>query len=459
MEDIDFIENQAGKPGDSRIRQQCCRYAWFVFIIFVIALHTPLVHAEYDYITITDPFIKKIPVAVPDFKPLSSAPGIKEHARNAAVILKKCLEFTGYFKIMDPGAFLENPAEKGIDEKSINFKNWVDIGAEMLITGGVDQSDGVLQLELRLFDPFRGELLLGKRYTGKVEDTRRMILRFANEIIRKLTGRDGVFLSRIVYIDSNGEGKKVCICEFDGSNRVCPVDAGEIALSPVWSPEGTTIAYTSYKSGTPAIYLYDIFSGKETKIAFEGINLSPAWFPDGKKIAATLSFDGDEEIYLLTTKGGIVKRLTMNWGIDVSPVFSPDGKKMAFVSKRSGSPQIYIKDLETGRDKRLTFEGRYNTEPDWSPDGRHIVFTGMHGGATDIYVIETNGENLKRLTHDSGHNEHPRWSPDGSMIVFSSNRTGHYRIFVMTASGTDQRMLFSAPGDQKMPDWSPAVFH
>lgn len=412
--------------------------------------------ADYDYINIREPFSQKIPMAVPVFKTLSQGSTEKQVAQNAADMLEEVLTYTGYFKMIDRDAFLQDPGGQGIVTKEINFGNWTDIGAELLLTGGVRLESGVLQMEFRLFDPYRQEMILGKRYTGKPGGQRKMVLRFCGEMIKRLTGRQGLFDSRIAFVGTGDEGKSVYVCDFDGKNLTRVTNPQSIVVSPAWAPDNRYIAYTAYTHGNQRIYISDLQDGSVREFAaYEGINLTPAWHPGSSALAATLSFEGDEEIYLLTETGKIDKRLTESWGVDVSPAFSPDGKKMVFVSSRSGSPQLYVKDMRSGSVRRLTYEGTYNTQPDWSPAGGQVVYSGMKDGRIDIYVIDVDSGETERLTRKAGDNEAPSWSPDGSMIVFTSTRTGNSRIFVMTASGTDQRMLLDMPGKQQLPDWSP----
>ena len=416
-------------------------------------------HAAYDYINISDPFQKKIPIAVPVPASLSVGQETDRIAIEASELLGRSLDFTGYFTMIDKRAFLDAPGKQGITGSEINFKNWRDIGSELLVTGGVRLEGRVLQMEFRLFDPFRQELLFGKRYTGEVSDLRKMVLRFCDEMIQRLTGDFGVFNTKIVFVSETDKSKALYVCDFDGGNLRKLTDGNHIILSPSWSPDGQRLAYTSYKNDKPDIYIRTVNTGDEKLLAdYEGLNITPAWMPpDGSRIAATLSFEGDEEIYLLTDSGKVDKRLTRSWGVDVSPTFSPDGKKMAFVSGRAGSPQIYVMELATGRTSRLTFEGRYNTQPDWSPKGDRIAYSGMSDGSSDIFVINADGSGLRRLTMDSGKNESPGWSPDGNMIVFTSDRNGTADIYVMTSSGADQRRIVDMPGNQSLPDWSPVM--
>jgi len=413
---------------------------------------------EYDYIDINNPVIRKVPIAVPMFKPMSGSEGEKFLSQEASNLLSKSLEFTGYFKIIDRDAYLVDPEKSDIIVSNINFKNWTGIGAELLITGGLFLKDNIIEMELRLYDTFKGLLLVGKRYKGVVNNQRKMIHRFCGEVIYKLTGTRGIFNSKIAFVSTSSENKNIYLCEFDGHNPVQLTYNKSIALSPAWSSDAKWIAYTSYSKGKPDLYIKHLKDKHGFIVAKKGINITPAWVPGKFSLAATLSFSGDPEIYLLTGTGKIIKKLTNNWGIDVSPTFSPDSNKMAFVSSRSGSPQIYIMDLESGQVKRLTFQGRYNTCPSWSPRSDKIAYSGMGNGQINIYTIDVDGKSpALQLTHNSGNNESPTWSPDGSLIAFSSTRKGPSRIYVMTAYGTEQRCLLALPGEQINPEWSPGV--
>jgi len=413
---------------------------------------------EYDYININNPFIRKIPIAVPPFKSISGSEGDKFLSQEASNLLSKSLEFTGYFKIIDRDAYLVDPKKSDIIVSTINFKNWTGIGAELLITGSLFLKANILEMELRLYDSFKGLLLVGKRYKGVVNNQRKMIHRFCGEVIYKLTGSRGIFDSKIAFVSTSSGNKNIYLCEFDGHNPEQLTHNKSINLSPAWSSDAKWIAYTSYSRGGPALYIKHIKNKHGTIVAKKGINITPAWVPGKFSLAATLSFSGDSEIYLLTGTGKVIKKLTNNWGIDVSPTFSPNGNKMAFVSSRSGSPQIYIMDLDSRQVKRLTFQGRYNTCPSWSPRGDKIAYSGMGKGQINIYTIDIEGQYpALQLTQNSGNNESPTWSPDGSLIAFSSTREGPCRIYVMTAHGTDQRCLLALPGEQTDPEWSPGV--
>jgi len=426
--------------------------------VMILMLFPPQIKAtEYDYIDISNPFLRKIPLAIPWFKDMSEANAGSILSVQLPDTLSETLAFTGYFKMLDRKSFLMDPKNPDIIATHINFRNWTAIGAELLITGGVWVTDGQMETELRLFDTFKEKLIIGKRYKGSIENTQGMIRRFCGEVMHHLTGHRGFFNSQIAFLSHREGNKEIFICDYDGSRPTRFTRHNSITLFPSWSSDGSWLAYTSYAKGKPNLYIRNIKENDVTTLSRKGIQITPSWFPGKFELAATLSFSGDQEIYLLTGGGKIIKRLTTSRGIDVEPTWSPDGKQMAFVSKRSGTPQIYIQNIASGRVRRLTFEGRYNTQPDWSPKGDKIAYSAMAGGNINIYTIDVDEGQFSQLTENQGDNEAPSWSPDGSLIAFTSNREGRSRIYVMTAFGTDQRRLIFLPGEQTNPKWSPNV--
>lgn len=422
--------------------------------LFLFSL-IPVYAGDYDYINISNPFLKKTPIAVTEFKAFTGHVSEVTAGKNAKDILRLSLDFTGYLKSMNPVAFLSNPAESGIQLGQINFRDWTGIGAELLITGGIEELNGNVKLKLRLFDTFNTKLLVGKVYTGPRSQIRKMIHLFCSEISYALTGKWGIFNSRIAFVSTVKGKKEIFICDFDGQNIKQITFHKSICLSPAWSFDGKWLAYVSYARGNPQIFIKNLKEKRGSIVNYKGMNISPDWMPGQLKLTAALSFSGDQEIYLLTLKGKIIKRITKSWGIDVSPEFSPDGKKIVFTSKRAGTPQIYIKDIESGRVKRITFKGPNNTSPAWSPDGKKIAYVGIEKNNIDIFVMNIDSGMPVQLTQNSGDNEDPDWSPDGSMLMFTSTREeGIPRIFVMNASGSDPRRLLRLKGKQTQPAWS-----
>jgi TolB protein len=435
----------------------CLQISAVIAVLVFLFCLTPVQAKQVDYINISNPFLNKTPIAITQFKTFNGHDAEVRHGKTAEQILKDALDFTGYLKVLNPEAFLSNPARTGIQLGQINFRDWTGIGADLLITGGIEERENQVTLKLRLFDTFNSKLLVGKVYTGASSQLRRMIHLFCSEISHKLTGNWGVFNSKISFVSTVDGHKEIFVCEFDGHNPKQITHHKNISLSPNWSFDGRWLAYVSYAKGKPDIYIKNLKENRGAIVNHKGSNISPDWMPGQLNLAAALSFSGNQEIYLLTKKGEITKRITNGRGVNVSPAFSPDGKKIAFTSNRGGTPQIYTKDLDGGEVTRVTFKGRYNTSPAWSPDGKKIAYVGIEKNKIDIFVINlTSVSGMPvQLTMNQQDNEDPSWSPDGSLITFTSNREGGVsRLFVMTSAGTDQRRLLTLAGKQSQPSWS-----
>ncbi|MBN2124472.1 MAG: Tol-Pal system beta propeller repeat protein TolB [Deltaproteobacteria bacterium] len=405
------------------------------------------------YIDINAPAIQRINIAIPDFKNLSIEKEHPELASAMPAVISHDLFLSGYFSPMEKEAFLDK--DPFSTAGPVRFRDWSVIGAELLVKGGYTCIGQSVEVDVRLFEVFKGQQLMGKRFLGKIETQRSLMHRISNEIVRVLTGHNGMFLSRLAFVGTATGNKEIYVSDFDGHNARRITQDKSIALLPRWAPQGGRLLFNSYREGGPKLYMRELDSNRTRRVSGrEGLNIGAAWAPEGDRVALTLSHGDNPDIYLIDLQGKILQRITDHWGIDVSPAFSPDGTKVAFVSNRSGSPQIYVRDLARGTEERVTFEGKYNTSPTWSFLNR-IAYTSMVDGRFDIHTISPDGGNLRRLTEGQGNNEDPCWSPDGRYLAFSSNRDGRYRIYMMNANGLNQNRITSDKGDQTAPSWSP----
>jgi TolB protein len=404
---------------------------------------------------------QKFPIAVSPLKNLGAAGADAARlSTGIADAMVHDLELSGWFKVLDRSAYIEDGQKTGITLGAFDFKDWSTIGAEGLVKGGFTVQGEDVTVELRLFDVYQNKERIGKRYTGRVRDFRRIAHKFVDEIIQQFTGVPGVFNTRIAYVsNSGGRFKEIYVSHLDGSEKFQVTDNHTINLSPSWSADGRSILYSSFKDRGQTLYLFELFSGKEIKFTPRGAAryLGGKLSPDGQMVAATLESAGNSNLYLLDRSGNVIRRLTDEPGIEVSPSWSPDGKQIVYVSDRSGGPQLYILDLASGKTRRLTYSGAYNTSPEWSPKGERIVYTGRVGSRFTIFSIAVDGGEPRKLTVESSDSEDPTWSPDGRFIAFSSNRAGKYHLYVMQASGENQRRLTGSGGDDTKPSWSPRL--
>lgn len=372
--------------------------------------------------------------------------------------VEKVFDITGYFKILDKQSFLEKPE---VAFNAVNFKNWLNVGANGLIKGtlGKAKEKDEIELELAFFDVAKGKELLKKKYSAPKNLAKKSAYRFAAEVIKMLTGEEMNFMfSKIAFIEKTADKYSLVVTNFDGSGRKELYSAKTTILLPEWSADGTKIFFTSHEKNNPNLYSIDIKTTRiKTVSSAEGLNVSASAYPDNKTIALCLSKDGNSEIYSLDTTTNELKRLTTEAGTDTAPSVSPDGKEIVFVSNRSGNPQIYKMNLEDLKVERLTVQGNYNQDPEYSPDGKKVAFSGRDEKYQfDLFVIDLASRNIERITQNQGKNESPTFSPDGKIIGFSSNRSGKSRLFLSNVSGTKQMAVYSGEGEVLMPSWSPA---
>lgn len=412
------------------------------------------------YIDLAAPAVKKLPLAIPDLKDMG--PDKKDDPAKAAVknelidALKSDLMYSNLFNLIEKNAYLEDPARSGITEETTDFKLWRASGAQTLVKGGFSIEDNKLIVELRFFDCVDGKLVLGKKYVGSPGNPRKIAHFFTDQLYEDLTGRKGIFTTKILFVSDRTGNKEIYMSDYDGKNTMQVTRNRSINISPQWSPDGKKILYTSYKKGQPLLFMLDLRTGRDTVVSEKpGINIGGRFSPDGNQIALTLSIDkSSPELYLMDLNTGEYRRLTSNFGIDVSPAWSPDGKKIVFVSDNAGNPHLFMLDLTAGSLKRITFSGKYNSSPVWSPDGKAIAFARSDNGNFNIWVMQPDGSGMTQLTFE-GNNRAPAWSPDGRHIIFSSTVKGVSSLYTINADGSGIKRLDTGAGNEKTPAWSP----
>ncbi len=337
----------------------------------------------------------------------------------------------------------------------MNLLGWQRMGADYVIKLQAEFPGPNLRAFWRLYHTGTKTQIASGSLEYKRQFWRELAHDVSNEIVHFITGDVGIFRTKIAYIKKDGDGKEVCVADYNGAGEKQLTNTGTINISPVFSPDGQTIYFTSYLGGDPQLYRVSVRNGEIERITdFSGIAAAPAISPDGDKIACTLSKDGNSEIYVLDLQGNVIKRLTRHRSIDSSPTWSPDGQMIAFSSDRTGAPQIYVMDSDGLNQRRLTFVGRYNDSPIWSDRGDRITFVSRtKSGRFDLASIDTSGVDYRIMT-EVGHNENPHFSPDGKHVVFSSSRLSEGDIYTMDLSGRNQRRV-TRNGTCSNPTWGP----
>jgi TolB protein len=167
---------------------------------------------------------------------------------------------------------------------------WRQKGADALAVGSLTRlADGRWDVRFRLWDVVRGQDQGGRATLVAVGDLRMAAHRIADFIYEKLTGEKGVFSTRISYVTKAGNRFNLWVADADGENAQSALASAEPIISPAWSANGGQLAYVSFESRKPVVYVHEVASGKRRLIAnFRGSNSAPAWSPDGRTLAVTL---------------------------------------------------------------------------------------------------------------------------------------------------------------------------
>lgn len=388
--------------------------------------------------------LTQLPIAVAAFRGEAQAP------QKIAAIVQADLERSGQFRGVDASG-------NNLDENARpNLAIWRQRAADSLLTGSVTRlADGRYDVRCRLWDVVRGQDLGGQSYLIPQDDLRLSAHRIADFVYEKLTGEKGVFSTRIAYVTKAGQRYNLWVADSDGEGAQSALTSPEPIISPSWSPAGAQLAYVSFESRKPVIYIHDVVSGKRRLLAnFRGSNSAPAWAPDGKQLVATLSRDGGSQLYMMSASGGAPRRLISSASIDTEPAFSPDGKLIYFVSDRGGSPQIYRMRADGSGIERVTFTGSYNISPAISPDGRWLAYISRIGGAFKLHLMELGTGTAIAITETNA-DESPSFAPNSRLIVYATQQQGKEALLTTTLDGKIKARLTGSIGDIREPDWGP----
>lgn len=414
-------------------------------VIVILLLVSTSLSAQDVYLKLTTGQRKKFKIVLSFYPEKTKEIEHMKLVHDVRTIVRNDLNFSLYFgDIVDTGF---------IGEK-IDFPFWASLEVSAFIKGEIlfKKEDTLAHIEI--YDVGSRRKICSNKYRIQESTFRKICHRISDDIIKSLTGEDGVSQTRIVFSFKRGPDKELAIVDYDGHEFKQLTKGRGLYLSPKWiPPRSDAITYATYKREDIWLYKFELSTGKLSPLSQEkGVNIGGNWALTGKEFALTLTKEGNPEVYV--RMGNKLRRLTVHDAIDASPTWSPNGREIAFVSNRSGSPQIYIMDKDGTNVRRLTFKGTYNTSPAWSPKGDRIVYVSREvDGTFQVHSILVNGEGDTYLTWE-GNNEDPSWSPDGLHICFTSSRNGKSELFIMHWDGSGQRSIGSFGEGCYTPNWS-----
>ena len=439
------------------------RFLLIIFFIFVPFKAIALIEVD-----ITRGNLSPLPVAV---SPLSIDENSRKNfekilkqkniASEISSIVENNLKTSGLFNPLNKDAFLQKPEIANLKPR---FEDWNLIKAQALITGKVNFVDEKLRVEFRLWDVLAGKEMMALAFTTVPNNWRRVGHIITDKVYERLTGEQGYFDTRIIYVAEEGPKtkriKKLAIMDQDGANNKFLTLGNELVLTPRFNPSSQMVTYLSYFRNLPRVYLLDVETGMQEVVGdFPGMTFAPRFSPDGKKIIMSFAKDGNSEIYTMDLENRIVEKITNHPSIDTSPSFSPNGKYICFNSDISVYQQIYLMNSDGSNVKRISFgKGIYGT-PVWSPRGDLIAFTKLHKGKFYIGVMRTDGSGERLLT-ENFYQEAPSWSPNGRVLIFyretktDENGDGFSaKLWSIDLTGYNERLV-NTPTDGSDPSWS-----
>jgi TolB protein len=419
----------------------------FITLLMLSTLVASVSNAQSTYVAVGEAKTKRPVLAL-----IPSDPAIEK-------TIESDLTWVDQFTFLPSSAFPQATVS-GVGD--IKTAEWLKTGADYLGFSTYKLEAGKVVYEFHLFVLGSNHEILAKRYTSTPSETKVLAHTVANDVLLNITGRKGIFLTKIAMVCDKTGKKELYTMNFDGTDARQITKLHSLTMSPAWSTDGNKMGFSVYNHHSDGTKNLDLFEYNFKTAALrmisnkKGINSGATYQPGSNKIAATLSYSGNPNLYLIDTETKNITPLTKSLGFDVDPNFSPDGSKLAFVSSRSGNPMVFVTDVATPSNaKRLTYAGKYNASPSWAPDSKKIVFAGWLEKHFDIFTITADGAKIDRLTKDEDNNEDPNYSPDGSFVVFTSGRSGGKNIFVMGSDGRNAKRLTFGMGSCAAPKWSP----
>jgi TolB protein len=276
---------------------------------------------------------------------------------------------------------------------------------------------------------------------------------FSDDVILAITGKPGLSASRIVFVSDRTGIRQIYMCDLNGKDTQQITRHPYGAVSPTLSPDGTAVAYTTYKAGFPVVLILDLGLGWERTVTdTPGTSFGAAFSPDGQKLALVMSFLGNPEIFVSDLGTNTAGCISDTVGAPSGPSWHPDGKQVIFADDRGHGPRLYVAEVpeKDKTDARLfLWRSGYTfcTDAEFSPDGRKVAFTARTGKNTSVVVREYPQGAAKVIQADGA--QHPSWSPNGRYLCYSQHGT----LYVHDLRTSQRRAVLTQYGTISEPRW------
>ena len=393
-----------------------------------------------------------VPIAI---VPFAWDPGVAI-PEDIAAIVESDLHRSGLFEPLSRNDMLSRPSRSS----EVYFRDWKSLGVDYVAVGSLRRSGDTIFAQYELLDTNTQRTILAGTESASEDRLRYLAHTISDQIYEKLTNVRGAFRTQLMYVSAVREGDtriryRLLRSDIDGANERVIKDSSEPIMAPTWSPDGGRIAYVSFESSRPAIYMENLLTGQRTQLTnFKGLNSSPVFSPDGRQMAMVLSKDGNPDIYVMDLQSRDLQRLTNHFSIDTEPAWAPDGRALYFTSDRGGKPQIYKVTLDSGVVERITFEGDYNARARVLADNLGLVMVHRESGDFHIAVQDFKRNRVEILT-STALDESPSVAPNASMLLYATKHNGKGVLAAVSIDGGVKYRLPSKFGDVREPAWSP----
>ena len=431
------------------LSRSSCRSLLVRFTLLCSLLIASVTQAQLR-IEITEGSMRPTKIAIPPFGGTLSS-GIEE-------IIQNDLRSSGLFQSMGKSDLLAPYPAK---ESEIIYRDLRAVGADYILIADGVSSDVGQTVNWSLFDVASQRKVKGQQLSGALSQTRDMAHQISDAVYEAITGIRGAFRTRLVFVRDVGPSVRkryqLVMTDADGERPRTLFSSADPLLSPTWSNDGRKIAYVSFETSRPAIFVHEISNGLRQQVTnYKGLNGAPAFSPDDRRLALVLSKDGNPEIYIMDLASRNLTRLTKTRDaiIDTEPAWSADGKFIYFTSNRGGNPQIYRISSTGGKAERVTFAGDYNARPKLSADGRTMVMVNrtndnFHIAWQDLETGDT------RILTKTDLDESPTIAPNSAMVLYATKKSGRDVLAAVSMDAGARFFLPSNNGAVREPAWSP----
>jgi TolB protein len=398
-------------------------------------------------------------LAIPDCVPRAGDPASREACRIITQVLRRDLKFENLFQFVPENLMASLPP---LNPEAPNLESWKSVGANVLVITRAQVTGSEIVVDVRLHSVDTGQSMTSKRYAGRADNPRIFAHEASDEIVA-LSNNKGVARTKIVFVSDRDatpskRAKELYIVDYDGFNARRVTANRSLNILPTWRPDGRALAYVSFRTGMPDLFLASIFEGKSANLTGgQGQTLACSFSPDGKRIAYASSRNGNVDVWVSNADGTGAKRLTTSVGKDTAPTWSPTGQEIAFTSDRGGTPQIYVMDNEGLNVRRLSTVGSYNDAPAWNPSKEfsEIAYTSRLEGRFQVAVVDLGSQQVRQVTEGQGSCEYPSWAPSGRHLTFTCKRGKTLQLAVSDRQGRSVEVLAVGSGNNEQPDWGP----